>query len=498
MADRIVLRQVYAIDSNTGLFLSSGQVLVTDGLGGTNWTNVITTLSTYGGPTVGNLPSTLSSSSNLISQNTVSISSISSAFWYSVSSLGYIIDNKFPGGLTGTQLFSTVAGLGNSQYVSSTQLTSSLVGLGSLNYVSSAALLSTTQGLVDAGNSSNLGTLGYVSTASLRSTVAGLSQVGYVSTGHLVSTTEGLNTAGTNVTKQNLVSTVEGLGSALYVSTSGLVSTTAGLGTARYISSSQLTSSLIGLGTLQYVSVATSVSTVTGLGSLNYVSTASLVSTTYALSTLKANIRFDNVNTCVVTNSQITFCNVAQLIYTSTFFMSSLTYTGAPNLTPINMQFGTPFTHDMIFSTVSLNMAPFSNYIDANTKISFDFYPTYLFTKVGTGATGPVTICMSSFLTYNGSNIQSSVTESYIFANRYEKTYATGPAVDDSNIFSQPIRITVPPGAMNCNTSGTWYLTHRLVSSLQNGSFQQGLHCNVVTPMFGSRGSIFVSVQNSQ
>lgn len=495
MTDRIVLRKIFAVDSNTGLFLSSGQVLVTDGLGGTNWTNVITTLSTYGGPVVGNLPSTLSSSSNIVSQNTVSISSISSAFWYSVSSLGNIIDNKFPGGLTGQQLFSTVGGLGTIGYVSSSQLMSTVAGFGSAGYVSSAALVSTTQGLADAGNSSNLGTLGYISTASLRSTVAGLSQVGYISTGHLVSTTEGLNTTGSNVTQANLLSTVAGLGSVFYISTPQLVSTIGGLGRLQYVSTSQLTSSLAGLGTFQYVSVLSLVSTATGLGSLNYVSTASLVSTTFALSTLRTNIRFDNITTCIVTNSSNTFTNVGQVIYTSTFFNSSLGYTGVPTNVQIVAQLSN--THDMIFSTATISMAPFSNFINQSSIVTVDFYPTYAFTKLATGATAPALICMSSFLTYNGSNIQSSVTESFLYASRTQVTLENSNIIDDSNIFSQPIRIVIPQNTVNCNTSGTYYLTHRLVSSVNQGSFQNALHCNLVTPMFGSRGSIFVSIQNS-
>jgi hypothetical protein len=380
-------------------------------------------------------------------------------------------------------------------YISSTQLQSTVVGLGSLNYVSSAALVSTTQGLADAGNSSNLGSLGYTSTLSLRSTVAGLSQIGYISTGHLVSTTEGLNTTGSNVTQANLLSTTAGLGTVNYVSTSQLVSTVAGLGRIQYISTSQLTSSLAGLGTFQYVSVLSLVSTATGLGSLNYVSTASLVSTTFALSTLKTNIRFDNVTTCVVTNSSNTFTNVGQVIYTSTFFNSSLGYTGAPNLVQITAQLSN--THDMIFSTATLNMAPFSNFINQSSIITVDFYPTYAFTKIASGATAPAMICMSSFLTYNGSNIQSSVTESYFYVSRSRVTLENTNVIDDSNIFTQPIRIVIPQNTVNCNVLGTYYLTHRLVSSVNQGSFQNALHCNLVTPMFGSRGSIFVSVQNS-
>ena len=98
----------------------------------------------------------------------------------------------------------------------------------------------------------------------------------------------------------NLVSTVGGLGSIRYVSTSylntALTSTAQGLATLNYVSTSYLntalTSSLTGLATLNYVStsyfntVLTStlnralISTTLGLGTINYVSTSALISTT--------------------------------------------------------------------------------------------------------------------------------------------------------------------------------------------------------------------------
>jgi hypothetical protein len=75
-----------------------------------------------------------------------------------------------------------------------------------------------------------------------------------------------------------LTSSLVGLGSFGFVSTSGLYSTVAGLGTAQYISSSSLTSTAIGLGTMGYVSTASLYSTVAGLGTVGYVSSAQFAS----------------------------------------------------------------------------------------------------------------------------------------------------------------------------------------------------------------------------
>jgi hypothetical protein len=122
-----------------------------------------------------------------------------------------------------------------------------------------------------------LGTLGYVSSTQLFSTVAGLGTLGYISSQQLLSTTQGLATLG-YISSSQLQSTVQGLGTLNYISTSYtdllLQSTTAGinnnLGSLGYISSASLTS------TLQ----STTRGLTNNLGSLGYVSTASFQSTT--------------------------------------------------------------------------------------------------------------------------------------------------------------------------------------------------------------------------
>ena len=131
-----------------------------------------------------------------------------------------------------------------------------------------------------------LGTATYVSTTSLVSTVQGLGTATYVSTTSLVSTVQGLGTA-TYVSTPSLVSTVQGLGTATYVSTTSLVSTVQGLGTAGYLSSPiiGLISTVIGLGSSGYVSTTMMASTVQGLGSSGFVSSTALVSTVQGLGT---------------------------------------------------------------------------------------------------------------------------------------------------------------------------------------------------------------------
>jgi hypothetical protein len=495
MTDRIVLRKVYALDSNTGLFLSSGQSLVTDGLGGTNWLNVISSLSVYGGPSVGNLPSTLSTFSTQTYLNTTyffGLSSLSTETNAQISTLSSIVAFQNPGQLTVDNLRSTVEGLGSALYVSTSYL--------------QAAIVSTTKGVTSTGSVSslstidNLGTLGYVSTLSLRSTVQGLASVGYISTSQLVSTVEGLNTFGPYLTTAAMVSTVTGLGSSGYISSTQLQSTVAGLGSLRYVSTTQMQSTVEGLGTRGYISSTGLQSTVAGLGSAgaswgqSYVSTASLVSTTYALSTLKANIRFDNVTTITTIGSVNTFTNVGSVIYTSTFFTSSIYYAGNnyQSMTAYNV----PGTQDLLFSTAQINFAPFSNFINSNSRITLELYPTLVFSKLATGATGLAVLPMSTLLMSNTTPLLTTTVQNHVVLNQSRVTLESGTTIDSSNVFQAPIKMTIPPGTTSSNFVVPYTVLHYMPSSLNNGALQNALHnCNVV-PYFGSTGSIFVSVQN--
>ena len=127
-----------------------------------------------------------------------------------------------------------------------------------------------------------LGTLGYVSTTQLFSTVMGLGTLGYVSTSY-----------SDNLLQSTTTGVIDNLGSYSYISsktlTSTLQSTTQGvvnsLGTYGYISTAALASTTVGLyNTFGQSYISTSglntviQSSITGLGTLGYVSTNQLTS----------------------------------------------------------------------------------------------------------------------------------------------------------------------------------------------------------------------------
>ena len=191
-------------------------------------------------------------------------------------------------GVTSTNLTSSIIGLGTVGYISSfNPLYSTVRGLGTAGYISSGQLFSTSIGLtaqIAAGGG------GGITTANLTSSVAGLGTAGYISTGQLFSTSIGLTAqiaagGGGGITSANLVGHVSTANLANLVSTtyltSQLNSTVIGLGTAGYISTSHLFSTTIGL-TAQIaaggsgITTANLTSTVVGLGTAGYISSVNL------------------------------------------------------------------------------------------------------------------------------------------------------------------------------------------------------------------------------
>jgi hypothetical protein len=159
------------------------------------------------------------------------------------------------------------------------------VSLSTIGYLGLPAQISSINGVLQ--STSEFLSLLYPSSPTLAivSSITGLASAGYISTSQIQSTIEGLGTFGyisTFAVTAVFVSTVQGLGSLGYVSTSGLLSTVEGLGSASYVSSSQLTpifvSSITGLGSANYISSSQLFSTVSGLSQIGYISSSQLQS----------------------------------------------------------------------------------------------------------------------------------------------------------------------------------------------------------------------------
>lgn len=276
----------YPSSQTSSIIIPGSNAPITDGTGGTFYAAIISMPALQS--TVAGLGNSLYVSSTQVVSTVVGLSS---AGYISSSQLQSTINGLTVAGfVTNPQLQSTTTGLGTAGYISTLSLTSTIGGLGSALYVSSTQLISTVNWLTanficttqNASTVSGLGSAGYISSQQLLSTTAGLGLTGYISSPQLLSTTAGLGTAG-YVSSAQLLSTTGGLGTAGYISSPQLLSTVAGLGTANYISSTQLFSTTAGLGTSGYISSPQLLSTTAGLGSAGYVSSPQLLSTTAGL-----------------------------------------------------------------------------------------------------------------------------------------------------------------------------------------------------------------------
>lgn len=420
MSDSVVLRKVYALNSNTGLFLSTNQLLLTDGKGGTTWFPLISSLTSVGGPIIGNLPSTFSTiSSQLYTQSNA------------IANLEVIVGSLSPSSI-GPLLESTTIGLGTIGYVSSSQLFSTVNGLGN-TYVSTPSLFSTVTGL---------GSIGYISSLSLQSTLqsttAGLGTAGYVSTTYM-------DTA--------LTSSFTGLGGFpyRYVSSASLQSTVTGLsknlGSLGYVSSTNLESTLNRLGT--WISATE-----------GYVSTSQLVSTTNYL--LTRPVSFDTASNVIINSaSTVVFNNVG-----SVFFKSSFTYSSLGLMGLMGTEYNAVMSNvnDMIFSTATFNLSSISSFISTTSKITLEYSPTLLFSKLDAGATQAAVLPISTFLQYD-KTILSAITTNFMFVVPGVDTY-NGISKATSTCFQQPIKFEIPLGAFTNKLTSNYTFLHMIPSGV--------------------------------
>lgn len=470
MSNIIVLRTVYALQSNTGQFLSSGQTLVTNGLGGTSWLDMASSLIITGGAIMNNLPCSIST----VYVNTCNIQILSNALYPGLSSLSVAIAQT-AGTISQSNLVSSMQGIGNLGFAS-TATVSTILGVTAQTGATTTSTMSSIAGQISSYGIPTQSTLNL----NLASTVAGLGELGYISTAQLVSTSLGFSQFISSLGTSSVTQT-----------TAGFTSTVAGLGTSQYLSSSQLISTVKGLGQT-YISTGLFTSTVAGLGSIGYVSSSQLVSTFIALSSQKANIRFDTTTNVTTIDSVNYFATGANIIYVSTFFQSSFFYSGNNQ----QLTAATCNIHDLCFSTANINFSHFSSFIDGNSRLTLDIYPTIALSKLATGANALPTLFISSFLQAGNTRFFSTTTNSPVFIGNTRTLLENGSYVDSSNIFNQCIKMTIPMNTViNCYSS-TFSLIHYMPSSLNNGAFQNALHNAQVTPTFASTNSLFLSVQN--
>jgi hypothetical protein len=400
---------------------------------------------------------------------------------------------------------------------------------------------------------------GSITVGQLASTTTWITDpVRYISTGNLTSSMTPFLTGNLSF-MSNIQSTVNGLGTARYVSTATLFSTTAGIGaqtvsTARglgslnYVSTLSLQSSLQGLSQMSYISTSALVSTVTGLiyppdsgGSLGLVVTGTTDPPFRNFSTLTSNYLSTNqfINTTTAPVFGFVFSN--QLPSTTTGLISSLGTVGyVSTATLLSTSAGIQAAKQNIFidrtGAVSItNSQVFLSTVGAITFLS-SFVDSTI-TYKGQNGSFAATVATNSNLNFSTANLQfdlfsSLITSSSRLTVELYPTFAFEPLTAGaltsklqplvntiqygphilssivetripcisatsgfSNIFQQPLKFSIPGSTITGNYVNPYTLTHSMTGGLSYG-LNVGFRDSNLTVFYPSTNSVFLSVQN--
>jgi len=313
-------------------YVSTASLVSTFSASGSLFASTVTGLGTAGYVSTASLISTVSGSGSLFASTVQGLGTAgyisTTQLTSTVAGLGQIYVSTVAAAISQSNLTSTIQGLGTVGYVSTTQVVSTVRGLGSSGYISSLSSFSTLLGLSTSISTLTtqylFGTQAFISSLIVNSLSLG-SNSAFIDMGDIIANSLSTTQINTNIlyassifalnisgatTSLNLTSTVRGLGSSGYLSTSQLVSTVAGVTygyqTSGFLSTPTLTSTVAGITyayqtagfistptiqsttagityayqTAGFLSSPTLISTVAGLGSATYISSPQLTSTT--------------------------------------------------------------------------------------------------------------------------------------------------------------------------------------------------------------------------
>jgi len=343
------------------------------------------------------------------------------------------------------------------------QMTSSLIGLGNLGYLSSFQARNLSTGVVQVSSirfmdstttAPNAGTISLLNVSSGQLLFNG----GYTGSGGGSGVSQLV--AGTGITLNPPVGTgavTVTVNSSLL--DSPLTSTLSGLGTAGYISSSQLQSSV---------------------------------------TALKQSFFVVNANTLYLqgTGNSLTVSSLASIVYLSSFLQSTVTYKGSNGTIAPKWTAG---TQSISFTTANLQLDSFSTLITSNAIVNIEVLGNFMFSPLALPQT-PVPIYMSSFvqsgITNNSNYLSSQMFQTMFFPTNYNSGIAGGLYGNISNYFAPKIKMSIPGYVVQSfYPNAPLVLGHYLPNAVTLTTTQGFLNSNT-TVFFGSTNSVFISVQN--
>lgn len=260
----------------------------------------------------------------------------------------------------------------------------------------------------------------------LPSTVIGLGTVGYVSTSYLISTIDGLGTLGylsSAAIGAVVTSSIVGLGTVGYVSSTQLFSSVNSLGTLGYVSTSQLTSSIDSLGTLNYISSSQLFSSLANLASQGYISSTQINSTTTGLATV-GYVSSTQLNSTIIGLGSIGFLSSSQLVSSIDAFAQS-TVTG---LASANYVSSTQLTSSLVglgslnFVSSASMFSSFASIIPSTTnslgQLGYISTASLTSSMIGLGSIGYISTMFSSIRsTFTNTLIGNWCNTGFLYSN---------------------------------------------------------------------------------
>jgi hypothetical protein len=236
-------------------------------------------------------------------------------------------------------------------------------------------------------------------------------------------------------------------------------------------------------------------STINGLGTAGYISSSQLLSSVTAL---KQSFFVVNANTLYLQGSgnSLTVSSLGNIVYLSSFLQSTVTYRGSNGTIAPQWTVG---TQAISFTTANLQLDSFSTLITSNAIVNIEVLGNFMFSPLALPQT-PVPIYMSSFVqsgvTGNANYLSSQMFQTMFFPTNYNSGIAGGLYGNISNYFAPKIKMSIPGSVVqNFYRNAPLVLGHYLPNAVTLTTTQGFVNSNA-TVFFGSTNSVFISVQN--
>ena len=373
-----------------------------------------------------------------------------------------------------------------------TQITSSLIGLGNLGFLSSYNSRNVSTGTVQASS------ITFIDINVPPSVGAGLPSLLYASSGKLMfngafATGEGAAAGVSQLIAGNGISLNPQIGTGT-VTLTATIANMVGLISTPNVANIVSTANLNGLVSTSFFDSQIT-SSLNGLGTAGYISSTQLQSTVVALKQSFFVVNTDSLY-LIGSGNTLVVSSLRELVYLSSFIQSTVTYKGSNgNIAPQ----WTAGTQPISFTTANLQLDSFSTLITSRATVTIEVLGNFAFSPLGLPVS-PVPIYMSSFvqsgLSGNNNYLSSQMFQTMFFPSNYNSGIAGGLYGGISNYFSPSIKMSIPGSVIQSfYRNAPLVLGHYLPNAVTLATTQGFLNSNA-TVFFGSTNSVFISVQN--